>query len=272
MAGRTWIAALALALPLATGWAAEPPANGWFYIHNDRAGDLQALLAQGADPNALFKNGQPAIMRAVVDQAWKVFDVLAADPRTDVNAVNPAGETPLMYLAVAGQTDRARQLIARGAKVNRLGWTPLHYAASKGHADTAKLLLSKGALVNAPSAEGRTPLMMAALSGDRDTVQLLLNAGADPTTQDLQGQTAADWALTGKWSSLSNSLQAVSEKTWRAREATRAGGAAAAAPAAQAVTPPPPAPTAAAPAAPSQAQPPSGLVQGVSSVRLGTYD
>ncbi|WP_419204100.1 ankyrin repeat domain-containing protein [Bordetella trematum] len=269
MTGRTWIAAVALALPLAAGWAAEPPANWWFYVHNDKVADLQTLLKQGADPNVRFKNGQPAIMRAVVDQAWKVFDALAADPRTDVNAVNPAGETPLMYLAVTGQTERARKLIARGAEVNRLGWTPLHYAASKGHVDTAKLLMSKGALINAPSSEGRTPLMMAALSGNREMVQLLLDAGADPTTQDLKGQTAADWALTGKWGGLSKALAEVSESTWRQREAARGGAAlpAAASPATAAPS------SETAPKAAAQTDTPAaGSVQGVSGLKLGTYD
>ena len=55
-----------------------------------------------------------------------------------------------MYLAIAGQTDRARALIARGAQVNRLGWTPLHYAASKGQLAMAQLLLQHKAMVNAP--------------------------------------------------------------------------------------------------------------------------
>lgn len=199
--------ALSLAGPPAAG-AAEVPKNWWFYVHNDRPAELKALLARGADPNVRFKNGQPAIMRAVVDNAWEVFDVLAADRRTDVNIQNPAGETPLMYLALAGQTERARKLIARGAEVNRLGWTPLHYAASKGQVDTAKLLLSQGAMVNAPSSEGRTPLMMAGYSGNRAMVQLLLDAGADSTTQDLKGQTAADWALAGKWAACPRSCSA----------------------------------------------------------------
>ncbi|ANY16060.1 ankyrin [Bordetella pseudohinzii] len=254
--------ALSLAASPAAG-AAQVPKNWWFYVHNDRPAELKALLARGADPNVRFKNGQPAIMRAVVDDAWEVFDVLAADPRTDVNIQNPAGETPLMYLALAGQTERARKLIARGAEVNRLGWTPLHYAASKGQVDTAKLLLSKGAMANAPSSEGRTPLMMAGYSGNRAMVQLLLDAGADPTTQDLKGQTAADWALAGKWGSLSEELQRVSEKTWQAREAQRGAGAAAAPPAAPAAARRP-----TEPAAPAEAP----GVRGVSGLRLQSYD
>ncbi len=243
----TALLALTLAGHPVSAQQVEVPQNWWFYVHNDRPAELKGLLAQGADPNVRFKNGQPAIMRAVVDGAWGVFDVLAADPRTDVNIENPAGETPLMYLALAGQTERARKLIARGAQVNRLGWTPLHYAASKGQVATAKMLLTKGAMVNAPSSEGRTPLMMAGYSGNRDMVQVLLDAGADPTTQDLKGQTAADWALEGKWGTLSQELQRIAEKAWQAREAQRGSPAAGA----SRVAPPMPA----APAAPTHPSP-----------------
>ncbi|WP_249205301.1 ankyrin repeat domain-containing protein, partial [Achromobacter sp. Marseille-Q0513] len=122
---------MAMALAAHAAQAANPN-DWWVYLANDYADDIKDVLAQGADPNVRFQNGQPALMRAVVAGAWNVFDAIAADRRTDVNAENPAGETPLMYLAIAGQTDRARALIARGAQINRLGWTPLHYAASKG--------------------------------------------------------------------------------------------------------------------------------------------
>ena len=193
--GRAGMLALAIGLAAPASQAANP-GDWWVYVANDYPDDIKALLAQGSDPNVRYKNGQPAIMRAVVDGAWKVFDVLAADKRTDVNAENPAGETPLMYLAIAGQTERARKLIARGANVNRLGWTPLHYAASRGQMEMARLLLANKAMVNAPAPNGETPLMMAALSGRKPMVDLLIKSGADITTQDTKGQDAAAWATT----------------------------------------------------------------------------
>lgn len=169
--------ALCVAVAAPAAQAAANPSDWWVYVANDYPDEINELLARGADPNVRYRNGQPALMRAVVDGAWKVFDALAANPRTDVNAENPAGETPLMYLAIAGQVDRARSLMARGAQVNRLGWTPLHYAASKGQLAMARLLLDNKAMVNAPAPNGETPLMMAALSGNRAMVDLLLKAG-----------------------------------------------------------------------------------------------
>ncbi|MGE4438359.1 MAG: ankyrin repeat domain-containing protein [Achromobacter sp.] len=258
--------------------AAANPVDWWVYVANDYTGEINELLAQGADPNVRYRNGQPALMRAVVDGAWKVFDVLAANPRTDVNAENPAGETPLMYLAIAGQVDRARSLMARGAQVNRLGWTPLHYAASKGQLAMARLLLDNKAMVNAPAPHGETPLMMAALSGNRAMVELLLKAGADPTTRDTKGQDASDWATTGKSTKLAAELQALIAQQEAAKRARRANASAApeaaGAPAAETglagtAAAPPPAP---APVEPARSPKAAPSVGGVSGVRLNDYD
>lgn len=264
-------ALLALALGMAVPAAqAANPADWWVYVANDYPDDIRDLLKQGADPNVRYKNGQPALMRAVVDGAWNVFDVIAADKRTDVNAENPAGETPLMYLAIAGQAERAKKLIARGAQVNRLGWTPLHYAASKGQMEMARLLLAQHAMPNAPAPNGETPLMMAALSGRKPMVDLLLKSGADVGTRDTKGQTAADWARTGKSTALATQLDTLIAQQDEARRKRRAGGPADAA-----------AGTAAAPAAaPAEAQAPapapapsaSPAVKGVSGVKLNNYD
>ncbi|MBD9379869.1 ankyrin repeat domain-containing protein [Achromobacter sp. ACM02] len=277
-------ALLALAVGMAVPAAAQAanPGDWWVYVANDYPDDIKELLARGEDPNVRYKNGQPALMRAVVDGAWKVFDVIAADKRTDVNAENPAGETPLMYLAIAGQTERAKKLIARGAQVNRLGWTPLHYAASKGQLEMARLLLAHKAMVNAPAPNGETPLMMAALSGRKPMVDLLLKAGADVGSRDTKGQTPADWARTGKSTAVAAELDkliAQQEETRRklraARPAEEGAEAAGTTTGAAADTPTSAvqgAAAAQAPAAEKKAPAASSAVQGVSGVKLNNYD
>jgi ankyrin repeat protein len=259
------LAALCLAAPFCTTaeQARHAPPDWWIDIANDRAEAIRADLAQGADPNLESPKGQPGLMAAVASGSWRTFDALLADPRTNVNIENALGETPLMYVAIAGDVARAQALMARGAKVDKLGWTPLHYAASKGQIAMIKLLLAHEAMPNAPSPDGVTPLMMAAYSGNRQAVQLLLSADASPLVQDLKHHDAADWAEQGKHDSLAKALRALVAQTEAARQQASQPP--------QASAPPAPAPQAQAPA-PAQAAPAedaSHHVQGTSNVRFG---
>ena len=170
------------------------------------------------DPNVVNDEKLPALMLAIRSGAWGVYDALLAHRSIDIEVQNEHGETPLMYLALLGETERAEGLIDRGAKVNRLGWTPLHYAASKAQLETASMLLKHDAIVNAPAPDGTTPLMMAAYSGDRDMVQLLLDHGADATAVSLAKLTAADWARERRHTRLAEALDAVAERTVAQRE------------------------------------------------------
>ena len=197
-------------------------ANWWIDIKNDRAGDIKTQLAAGANPNVVNEKGQPALMQAIRDAAWDTYDVLVAHRKIDVNAVNSTGETPLMYLALVGQTARAQALIKRGAQVNRLGWTPLHYAASTGHPETVRMLIANKAIVDAPSPDGTTPLMMAAYIGSEQVARLLLDAGAEVTTRNLQKQDAADWARLKKHDALAQKLDKLTQKTLAERSALHA--------------------------------------------------
>lgn len=198
----------------------------WVDIANDRVSSVKTMLAQGADPNELSPKGQPAIMQAIRDGAWNVYDVLAANKKTALNAININRETPLMYLAVQGQTKRAQDLIRRGAMVNRLGWTPLQYAASTGQVETAKMLIANKAIINAPASDGTTALMMAAHSGSTAMVQLLLDHGAEVTTRNLQNLDAADWARAKNHTALAAKLDALTDNTLKKRAALRGEGSA----------------------------------------------
>lgn len=182
-------------LPVGEAWAQQPPGGDWWSaIDRDDASAVRGLLLRNVDPNAFDKQGNPALIQAIRDQSWAVFDALRATPGVRIDEPNAHDETALMYLCILGQTNRAADLIAAGAQVNRLGWTPLHYAASKGRVETARMLIGHGAIVNAPGPDGTTPLMMAALSGSKPMVELLLAQGADPTMFNLAHETAADWA------------------------------------------------------------------------------
>lgn len=210
----TGLAALALSLSV----QAATDSSWWVDVTNDRASNVREQLARGADPNALDADELPTLMLAIRSGAWQVYDALLAHRNIEIDIENQHGETPLMYLALLGETERAAALIKRGAQVNRLGWTPLHYAASRGQTDTARMLIQHGAMVHAPAPDGTTPLMMAAYSGDRDMVQLLLDNGADATAINLNKHTAADWARERRHTGLADELDAVAQRTTARRE------------------------------------------------------
>lgn len=179
----------------------------WNDVKNDRANSITAAIEQGQDPNALNPDGNPAIIQAVREDSRHVVMALVENAKTDVNIVNHADETPLMYAAILGDMDMAKALVKRGAQVNRLGWAPLHYAAVKGHTKMVEYLLEQGAFPNAPAAEGSSPILLAVSSRDANTVRALLKAGADPRAVNQNRESALSLAKNMKLSAIEKILR-----------------------------------------------------------------
>jgi uncharacterized protein len=177
-------------------------------IRNDNASKLSSLLDRGFDPNTRDDKGQPGLTVAMREHAPKTAALLLARPETDVNSLNPAGESALMIAAIKGNLDDAKLLLDHGAQVNQPGWSPLHYAASGPESSVVKLLLDKGANIDAESPNGTTPLMMAAQYGSEDNVEVLLARGADAKRKNQKGLTAVDFARTSDRAPLVKRLEA----------------------------------------------------------------
>jgi uncharacterized protein len=160
---------------------------------NDRAEEVTALIARGADANAIDPVGDPALVvaaRAGYDASLTAL--LKGGAKVD--AVTRFGDSAIMIAALGGRASIVKKLIAAGSNVNRPGWTPLIYASTEGHDDVAVLLLDAGADVNAGAPNGTTALMMAARNGHEKTVDLLLARGADANRRNDTGATALFWA------------------------------------------------------------------------------
>jgi ankyrin repeat protein len=191
---------------------------------------LQAILAQGADPNTrdvtpfqepvlacAALQGQTAIVRYLLDQG------------ADVNATDVDGETPLMYAAcrghratvqalldapalrvdggpnapqlfraaLRGDLAAAHGLLAQGSDANAReagAWTALMGASALGYVDVVDALLEHGASVDAKDASGSTALMWAAKGSHADIADTLLGRGADVNAKDTKDVTALMWA------------------------------------------------------------------------------
>ncbi len=168
-------------------------------IRNDNASSLRNLLERGFDPNTRDPKGQPGLTIAMVEHSPKAATLLLAQTAIDVNALNQAGESPLMMAALKGDLAGSQALLERGAKVNQPGWSPLHYAATGPEPKIVQLLIDRGADLNAASPNGTTPLMMAAQYGSEESVNLLIARGADPGRRNQKDLRAVDFAqLSGR--------------------------------------------------------------------------
>lgn len=163
-------------------------------VKRDEPASIQELLQRGFDPNTIDPTGQTGLIIAVRQESLRAAEVLISWPKTDLNLLNPKGESALMMAALKNQKDLADKLIKKGADVNKTGWTPLHYAATHGHLAIISLLLENSAYIDAESPNGTTPLMMAAMYGTPAAVKLLLEEGADPQLKNQQGLTALQFA------------------------------------------------------------------------------
>lgn len=163
-------------------------------IKQDDSRTVESLLRRGFDPNARDPKGFHGLFVAVSEPSPKVAAVLIDWSKTDVEPRTKEDESPLMIVALKGDLELARRLVARGAHVNKTGWTALHYAATNGHLTLIRFLLEQNAYIDAEAPSGTTPLMMAAHYGTPEAVKLLLDEGADPMLKNLQGLTAIDFA------------------------------------------------------------------------------
>ena len=186
-------------------------------IKNDEVKVISSLFVRGFDPDTVDLNGEPAILNTLRHGSLKSFELIAKQPKVNLNVRNSHGESALMLLCLKGDFDLAKMLIKREADINHPGWTPLHYAATGGHTAIIQLLLDESAYIDAESPNGTTPLMMAARYGNEKAVQLLINEGADLTLKNQLGLNALDFAVQGRRPESIKLLQSASKS---AEEAT----------------------------------------------------
>jgi len=186
-------------------------------VHKNDVGLVHALLARGADPNALFvappmgfdemlrvafhlgkprKNGSTIFMHAAGSSPTPILQSLLEaggdvhdQTATGATALNIAARNILFwYPKVNGNLVL---LVEHGADVNHAadqGETPLYVAADS--TQDVQFLLAHGANPNRPDRFGNTPLMVAAALGNPVTTQAMLKAGASIEAHNVMGETA----------------------------------------------------------------------------------
>jgi len=196
--------------------------RGNFFFDDDQNQMIRLLSQAGSDLEQRDADGNTVLHRYIktmdVSGGGNLQAIIAAG--ADINATNGAGQTPLHLAAQkipawdlndpsVGEPREAFQLLVyKKANVNardNLGRTPLHVLAiaNSSYPEAAtRLLVAAGANPNLQDNEGMTPLHLIAgssLSFKQDMVQYLLNVKADPNIQDQHGRTPAHLFLTGAW-------------------------------------------------------------------------
>lgn len=169
--------------------------------HNDMQ-SVQSLLKNGVDINVLDEAGQSPLMWATERKNVEMAKFLI-NKGANVNAVGlrvASGLTALSLAAVNGAAPLARLLIERGADIHTApgGLPLLNLAAGAGHEEVVKLLLGAGANPKTKDANGMESLTDAVLSGNPRVVEILLKAGCDPNQKSKRGLSARDFAKLSK--------------------------------------------------------------------------
>jgi ankyrin repeat protein len=136
------------------------------------------------------------LVDAIKGQNPKAAAALIA--RSDVNARQPDGSTPLAWAVYKDDAATVDLLLKAGAKAtvaDEYGESPLTLACAIGDAAIVQKLIQSGADVNAPRFYNETPLMIAAGSGNPEVVRALIAKGAQvDAVEARRGQNALMWA------------------------------------------------------------------------------
>lgn len=164
------------------------------------ADELQELIDDGFDVNALLPNGSSPLVVAALESSYDVISTLL-DNGADINAIRVPELSPLMALVVRDvplSAEEMKDFIGRVSDIDaegEYGLTALYWAVIYDNLEAVSLLVRGGADVNKKSYYGFTPIWFAQSS---ECIDILAEAGADVNV------TFEDWE--GKYSVLTESL------------------------------------------------------------------
>ena len=147
---------------------------------------MRALVAAGADPNALERDRYDIVTIAAVANDVPTLRLALELGCSAKNVTSRYDGTALIAAAHLGHAEVVRTLIKAGAPldhVNNLGWTALIESIVLGdggarHTDTLSALVAAGASVNLADRNRQTPLKLARRRGYAEMVSALERAGA----------------------------------------------------------------------------------------------
>jgi len=147
---------------------------------------------------------KPRVARSVIFQhaatgSVQLISEFLDSGKTDINAIDNCGRSPLMYSLQYGMIECAEWILGKGADANiqdSTGSTALHYASQGGCYQAVKMLLKNGANPRLLDSEARTPLHWAMKSKSHKIVEKLIKSlnEADINARDMNQMTPLMWA------------------------------------------------------------------------------
>jgi ankyrin repeat protein len=154
--------------------------------HGGHHDAMRALVAAGANPNALEKDRYDIVTIAAVANDAGTLKLALELGCSAKNVTSRYDGTALIAAAHLGHADVVKALIRAGAPldhVNNLGWTALIESIVLGdggsrHTETLRALVEAGANVNLADRSGQRPLALARARRHSEMVKVLEGAGA----------------------------------------------------------------------------------------------
>jgi ankyrin repeat protein len=140
---------------------------------------VEKLLASGADPNSVDKDGLPPLENATWQGCFAIAQLLLAHG-ANPNQPTKFNQSYLYIATMKNYVELVKLFLANGADVNvqaevtNRTCTPLEIAITMGYIPLVQLLLENGAKPNRSTENGYTPLHLAVEKGCIEIVQLLL--------------------------------------------------------------------------------------------------
>ncbi|KAF7128361.1 hypothetical protein CNMCM5793_003091 [Aspergillus hiratsukae] len=166
-------------------------------IRNGHPDTVQLLLEKGADPDCKDATKEQLLVWAARRGHAAITGLLAANPKTDLNATDKNGLTPLLWAARTEQLVIAKILLERGADLevrDESSRTPLIWAVFNRDEGLARLLLEKGAVIEAEDKYERTAFFWAVENSHEEMVKLLLDWSGDHAKKERFIDSILSWA------------------------------------------------------------------------------